>query len=651
MLTSRWFKMWQNWTAKEKEPAEAVRRELEHKREALETAEETLAQRDLELSQAQGELDRERQRYRELFDLAPQAYVETDEFGLIRVANQAAAILLQKPVQFLTDVPLIVFVANSARSDFLEVLSNLRRRQGMQTQEYQLNMRPSDGRAIDAAITVRAVRNEEGIMSLHWMLNDITARKRVEVALKSAHESLLYHVKRQSAELEVVKATMVEEWEVRQRVEQQAMAESLALNHTVEERTAELAETHASLAQEIAERERAEREIVRRNQELATLNRVSSVLTGSLELPTVMRLIKELAAENLEVDGGLIYLYDQNEQQFWLYDSWGTNEDVEEQVQYLNASGLPIEAILQEKEMIFPELAALATNWFNWGSYLFLPLAAQNQAQGAICLFSMKPAVFGEVSRLFFENLGQQVAVAIQNARLYEQVSEGRERLRQLTQQMVNIQERERHRVSRELHDEAGQALTVLKFSLELVIRDLPVKGVNANEAASLRQRLTEVVNLCETTMARIRQLAHNLRPAALDDLGLNAALEGLCHDFGERTHLTIVYEGEEIGGLSGGIDISLYRFVQEALTNVLKHAQAENVWVRLSGDNEMITLSVQDDGRGFTAAFPIWTPKFGDGVGLAGVRERLQPLGGRLESHSAPGKGTRLVAYVPQRR
>jgi two-component system, NarL family, sensor kinase len=174
---------------------------------------------------------------------------------------------------------------------------------------------------------------------------------------------------------------------------------------------------------------------------------------------------------------------------------------------------------------------------------------------------------------------------------------------------------------------------------------------VDAAKTAALRQQVVEVLEVCETMMARIRRLAHNLRPAALDDLGLNAALEGLCHDYHERTHLTVEYEGQEISGLPDTVDISLYRFVQEALTNVVKHAQAERVWVRLSVDGEMLVLSVEDDGQGFVSS-PLSLPDRslpgrGSGIGLAGVRERLQPLGGRLEIHSTPGEGTSLVAYV----
>lgn len=649
MITDRWFKLWRHWTDKEDSPVELTRRELERNREALETAEEALEQRNLELTRTQGQLDEERRRYQELFDLAPQAYLETDASGLIREANQAAAALLQKPVQFLRDKPLVLFVAAKSQSHFHELLFSIQKRNNDKTEVHQLQMQYLDGSVFEAEIMVRAIHSGPNSTSLRWVLNDVTARKRVETALQSAHEALLHHIKRQSAELAVVKATMTEEWEVRQQVEERAKAESRALNQTVEERTAELAETHASLAQEVAERQRVEQEIVRRNRELAALNRVSSALSGSLELPTVLRILRSSLVDSLEVDGGLIYLYEGSRRQFWLHDSWGASEEVVATLQRLDVPDVSCEEIIQKKEALYPQLARLAAERPDWHSFICLPLVTLKEAQGMLCLFSHTPGVFGEESKLFFESLGQQVAVAIQNARLYEQVSEGRERLRQLTQQIVKIQENERHRVSRELHDEAGQALTVLKFSLELIMGDLPViNGVDGAKVASVRQQLAEVVNLCEMTMARIRRLAHNLRPAALDDLGLNAALEGLCHDFAERTHLTIEYEGDEIDPLSAGLDISLYRFVQEALTNVVKHAQAERVWVKLSFDADLIVLSVQDDGQGF-ATSSSGLPGQVNGMGLAGVRERLQPLGGRLEIHSTPGEGTTLVAYVPR--
>jgi signal transduction histidine kinase len=214
------------------------------------------------------------------------------------------------------------------------------------------------------------------------------------------------------------------------------------------------------------------------------------------------------------------------------------------------------------------------------------------------------------------------------------------QRLERLAQQAVSAQEEERQRVSRELHDEAGQALTALKISLELARSDLPAGS------DLLYERVGEAIALTDATLEQIRLLAQGLRPPALDTVGLNAAQEGFCHDFAQRTQLSVDYAGKELPLLPDAVGISLYRFLQEALTNVAKHADARRVRVELRQDAEAISLLVEDDGRGFDPEAVLQSQPAG--IGLLGMQERFKLLGGWLEIASRPGQGTRLVAYAP---
>ncbi len=232
---------------------------------------------------------------------------------------------------------------------------------------------------------------------------------------------------------------------------------------------------------------------------------------------------------------------------------------------------------------------------------------------------------------------------------LYSQVRQQHEqrknlaaRLRQLSLQVIKAQEEERKRVSRELHDDAGQALTILKVSLELIHTRLLESQVDP----PICKRLSEAIGLCESTMAHIRMLAHGLRPAALDDLGLNMTLDGFCQDFTERTQISIVYEGVETPPLEDAAEICLYRCLQEGLTNVAKHACATQVLVRLNYDESHVRLLIEDNGRGTEKSSQ--EPK--KGIGLLGLHERLASLGGQLEIVSYPGKGTCLSVKVSRR-
>lgn len=287
-------------------------------------------------------------------------------------------------------------------------------------------------------------------------------------------------------------------------------------------------------------------------------------------------------------------------------------------------------------------------------------LSAAGEPIGVLALFS-KHAIASDEDALL-EGLANTAAQVIQTARAEEELRKHRdhleelvaertaelvganERLRRLAQQVISAQEEERQRLSRELHDEAGQALTALKIGQELIQADLPA------ESGSLYQRLAEAIALTDTTMEQMRLLAQDLRPPALDAVGLGPALEGFCRDFARRTQLSIDYLGAELPVLPEAINISLYRFLQEALTNVAKHARADQVRVALSYDAATVRLSVEDDGQGFDkqAVLSASGQPTGVGLGLLGTQERLDLLGGWLEVESHLGQGTRLTAHIP---
>lgn len=212
------------------------------------------------------------------------------------------------------------------------------------------------------------------------------------------------------------------------------------------------------------------------------------------------------------------------------------------------------------------------------------------------------------------------------------------EQIRNLSNQIIHSQEEERRRISRELHDEAGQALTALRIYLDIIKKGLS----EGNE--KLRKELDEAIALSNQTLERIRSLAQGLRPAALETLGLSSALKGYCTEFAKKTHLAIEYEGESMESVPYEVGSTLYRFLQEGLTNVAKHAQADRVWVRLGYDGHRITLSIIDNGKGMVEK----TVGRSGGIGLIGIEERLHYLGGELQITSAPGEGVRLIAMIP---
>src|SRR5437867_3250802 len=195
--------------------------------------------------------------------------------------------------------------------------------------------------------------------------------------------------------------------------------------------------------------------------------------------------------------------------------------------------------------------------------------------------------------------------------------------LEQLTHQLLRAQEDERRRIARELHDQAGQVLTAVKIELDL-------EG---------RREASEMVG---QALAQVRDLSNLLRPSVLDDLGLLPALRGLVEDFTRRTRIEASLEClGAVPALPSEVQVALYRVLQEALTNVARHADARRVRVRLEYDPARVSLKVEDDGRGLPGRL---TPH----LGLLGIRERVTTLGGTLVIEGAPGAGFRVQADIP---
>ncbi|MCB0179360.1 MAG: GAF domain-containing protein [Anaerolineae bacterium] len=275
-------------------------------------------------------------------------------------------------------------------------------------------------------------------------------------------------------------------------------------------------------------------------------------------------------------------------------------------------------------------------------SWLGVPLTTGQDTIGALIASKTSPNYFHDQDGHLAEALAIQTATAIQNGNLYTEVQTNRNRLRRLADQLITMQEAERQRVSRELHDEAGQALNALKVSLGLIRDDLPAGF------GSVQQRLKDAGDLADQTLNRIRTISYDLRPPELDTLGLDAALEEFCEDFAQRTRLKIRYEGFELPELADAIRISFYRFLQEALTNVVKHAEASEVKVKLSHNNHQVCLSIADNGRGFLVILPAQAHSGAQGLGLLGMKERFEQLGGSINIASRLGQGTTITACVP---
>jgi signal transduction histidine kinase len=230
-----------------------------------------------------------------------------------------------------------------------------------------------------------------------------------------------------------------------------------------------------------------------------------------------------------------------------------------------------------------------------------------------------------------------QLAIAIQQARLFEQVRAGRAQLQVLSHRLIEAQEAERRHIARELHDEIGQVLTAVKLNLQGIQRFFQDERLEA--------RLSDSIDIVEHALQQVRDLSLNLRPSLLDDLGLVAALRWYIDRFVHRTGIQVhLHVGASVSRVAAGVETACFRVVQESLTNVARHAQAHQVEVCLTQQAEL-ELLIQDDGHGFDVRAMRERAAQGSSLGLPGMEERVVLAGGDLEVESTPQQGTTIRA------
>ncbi|MFQ6077625.1 MAG: ATP-binding protein [Thermodesulfobacteriota bacterium] len=214
---------------------------------------------------------------------------------------------------------------------------------------------------------------------------------------------------------------------------------------------------------------------------------------------------------------------------------------------------------------------------------------------------------------------------------------------KQYISRIIDAQEGERRRISRELHDELGGALTAIKYNLEIIERDLP------EDLSDGKERLKEVEALSTQILGQLRTLSHDLRPPMLDDLGLLPTLRWYIENYGKRCKIKTHYEA--IGfpeKVDPELETTLYRVIQEALTNIAKHARADDVHVHLSSTDLAITVTITDNGAGFDPQEVSTLDTQKRGFGIMGMQERVSSLGGRIDIRSRQGAGTQITIEIP---
>jgi len=264
----------------------------------------------------------------------------------------------------------------------------------------------------------------------------------------------------------------------------------------------------------------------------------------------------------------------------------------------------------------------------NWG-----------QAAQVLYLFFPKMPLLDEQKKQFAESLGSLCELVLTNTRLLNEVKTSQENLQELSHQLVRVHEEERRNLARELHDEIGQYLTALKLRLS---------KENGGKTISLEQ-VEEAQELVNELIRKVRKMSLDLRPSMLDDLGLQPALDWYFERYTQQTGIAVDFDPQELEQkrFSNEIEITIFRIVQESLTNVARHAGVKKVYVQLVAFQDTLELMIEDEGIGFA----LEEQKAGSSSGLTGMSERTKLLQGEMEIQTMPGKGTRILVRLPLRQ
>jgi signal transduction histidine kinase len=276
-------------------------------------------------------------------------------------------------------------------------------------------------------------------------------------------------------------------------------------------------------------------------------------------------------------------------------------------------------------------------------SFICVPLRSKEETLGVLNIASQEAHRFTPSDVQLLSSIAAQITVAIENARLHQEVRRKEEVRGELLQDMFLIQEEERRRIARELHDETSQVLASLAANLEVASGMLPA------DAEKIKNKLKEAQNLSISILDEVHKLIYELRPTLLDDLGLVAAIRWLADNNLKPMGITVNFRTVgKVRRLAPQLETTLFRVIQEAVSNIARHAQAKNADIKLYFRNNVVKVKIGDDGPGFDVEEAMSSKERPRGLGLLGMKERVELMNGTLSIRSRSHGGTDIDIEIP---
>jgi two-component system NarL family sensor kinase len=388
-----------------------------------------------------------------------------------------------------------------------------------------------------------------------------------------------------------------------------------------------------------------------RADDLVSLSRVSAAISSFTDLEAILRVGLDSVLGIIDGAVGGIMLIDDDTKMLSYRVYHGLSDKYAREMRLRLGEGIAgrsaqtgkailLEDISLEPEAAHPDL--IDTEGLK--GFASIPLRAKEHVVGVMNVASHRPRRFTKKDLHLLGSIGDQLGIAIEQSKLYEQLRKGRERYRQLARQVLLAQEDERRRIARELHDETSQALTGLALNLQVLIE---TAGVQDSE---FKARLQRAHSLAVQIGSEVSRLIADLRPSLLDTLGLVPAIRQYAETNLNPLGINISFEFGKIEGspLPGEVEVGLFRWAQVVVGNIVQHSQAKNATISLKQDGDELVLRISDDGKGFDVSHLTSIEEGGRGAGLFSGKERVRLLGGDCLVESQPGQGTTTTARIP---
>lgn len=356
---------------------------------------------------------------------------------------------------------------------------------------------------------------------------------------------------------------------------------------------------------------------------LASLGIFGRALTGASDLSAAMDEMTQGLRGVLRADLAAVYLHEDGRLRLACRSGEGFLPD-----QVLSGEGVVGGAAALRRSVQQPGI--------EHGAALAAPLLIKDSVLGVLVVARQSTWPFVEADASLMVTLSNQLAIAMENVRLFEEVRAKEAHRGELLSKLITAHEDERRRIARELHDEVSQSLTGLLMGI--------TAAESLQDPAAVRQRMDALYASTEATLEEVRKLIYDLRPTALDDLGLVSAVRAHARDLLETAGVTLAFDASGFGHrrLSAAVETTVFRVAQEAITNVARHARARSAAVRLTLKGGILTLIVEDDGIGFDLAGAVGH-RPDRRMGILGMQERAALIGGELRIDSRPEHGTRV--------